>query len=123
MKKVFIGLAGLMLCLALTGCESKEKHECLPFVGGMFELNYNTNGGNEIEMMHVCVACAPSSYEALPVPEKEGYNFLGWYYDEAFEKQVEGESTLNVEHTERNTDEYGCETTYKPVTLYAKWGE
>ena len=45
--------------------------------------------------------------ETLPLPEKEGYEFEGWYYDEGFER-LAGKA---------NADLYVDEDT----TLYAKW--
>lgn len=37
------------------------------------------------------------AYGALPVPEKEGYNFKGWYLDEEFTQEVTAESLVNVD--------------------------
>ena len=33
-------------------------------------------------------------YEDLPVPEKEGYSFAGWYYDSELTNKVEGDVTV-----------------------------
>ncbi len=72
--------------------------------------------------MHVCIACPPDSYEKLPIPEKDGYEFIGWYYDSKLTKKVEGESTLDVTPNSIKT-KTGCAKGYKTRTLYAKWNK
>ena len=47
-------------------------------------------------------------YDTLPLPEKEGYGFEGWYYDEEFER-LAGKANDEIEIGDGET------------TLYAKW--
>lgn len=83
-----------------------------PIEGGFFRINYVTNGGNAIDSDSVCIGCAPSD-EALPIPTRDGYKFLGWYYNENLTDKVTAEHLDDVI--------YSYET--KSVTLYAKWEE
>ena len=98
---------------------SIKAHECDEF-NGTSVLNFNTNGGTAINSISVCVGCASNTYEAYPVPVKEGYTFIGWYYDSNFTNAVSGS---NVGSIVRNPiyDSYGCISGYDPVTIYAKW--
>lgn len=96
-----------------------EKKECLPFTGGGFDLIYETNGGEELQSEHVCIACSPDSYASIVTPKREGYKFEGWYYDSEFEKPFEGKSTLDI--TPVSKFEEGCNVGYKDIVLYAKW--
>ena len=66
----------------------------------LYNVSYNTNGGNTISPT-LDVSALPNP---LPTPIKEGYNFLGWYYDSEY-------TTLAVAGTAIDND----------VTLYAKW--
>ena len=93
---------------------------CPGLSGGGFKVNYNTNGGNALESDSVCVGCDPSIAAALPTPTKEGYKFVGWYYDSALTKAVGGEKTSNVAHVLKY-DANGCHIGYEDITLYAKW--
>ncbi len=68
----------------------------------VYSITYNTNGGNTI---------SPTTDETtipnvLPTPSKEGYNFAGWYTDEALTIPV-------VTGTALTSD----------ITLYAKWAD
>lgn len=65
-------------------------------------FTFNTNGGKELAQIEKEVG---AEYE-LPVPEKEGYAFEGWYTNEAFE----GEPVTSV-IAESN------------VAYYAKWSK
>ena len=83
-------------------------------------LNYETNGGGEIDSVSFCSACWHKDNN-LPTPVREGYAFLGWYYDKELTKKVEATTIDDVEYTQLY-DEYGCVRTTH-VTIYAKWGE
>lgn len=67
-----------------------------------YSLEYETNGGNEIEGM----TSTTHLPEVLPIPTKEGYKFLGWYYDVEFTGTAVPGARLNGD-----------------TTLYAKWQE
>lgn len=98
----------------------EEIVECNQFVGGGFDIIFNTNGGNEISSIHGCIACSPDSYPDLPIPVKENSTFDGWYYDANFQNKVEGTSTLNIT-PKQSVGKNGCQTGYEDITLYAKW--
>ena len=66
----------------------------------LYNVNYNTNGGNTISAT-VDVNALPNP---LPTPTKEGYNFLGWYYDVELTVQAIGGTAINED-----------------IKLYAKW--
>lgn len=68
----------------------------------VYSITYNTNGGDEISPA-TDVTAIPS---ILPIPTKEGYNFAGWYTDEALTIPV-------VTGTALTSD----------ITLYAKWAD
>lgn len=65
------------------------------------KLNFNTNGGTEIDTKTVTWNKAVGD---LPVPEKEGHEFAGWYKDSRLKTQFTSESRI-IEDT----------------TIYAKW--
>lgn len=112
-------LLGVILFLIIN---FKKQVVCNKLLGGSYNIIFDTNGGNEIENYSICISCTPETYEDLPIPEKEGNLFDGWYYDKSFKEKVEGESTLNVKiTTEKVKDENGCHEIYKDITLYAKW--
>ena len=66
-----------------------------------YSITYVTNGGSEISPTKVNNIPA-----TLPTPSKEGYNFAGWYTDEALTIPV-------VTGTALTSD----------ITLYAKWAD
>lgn len=93
---------------------------CNDFLGGSFLINFNTNGGEILEGMSVCVSCAPDSYKDLPIPTKQGSTFNGWYYDENFTSKVEVTNSLNISPIPK-LDSNGCKIGYENITLFAKW--
>ena len=104
--------------------EDKEvtpnKTECESITGGSYNLIFDTDGGEEIENMHVCIACPPDSYEELKEAKKDGYVFAGWYYDSEFKNAVTATSSLDIEPKAKK-DKIGCVIGYEDITLYAKW--
>lgn len=120
---IAVGIAVVALVVFLSKGSTDDiviKDDCESITGGSFIVNFDTDGGNEIESKSVCIACAPSSYEKLPVPEKEGYTFDGWYYDKEYTKAVEGETMLGVTANPKlEGDE--CIVGYNDVTIYAKY--
>ncbi|MBR3210750.1 MAG: InlB B-repeat-containing protein [Bacilli bacterium] len=96
------------------------KKECEPFTGGGYTLYFDTDGGQKIDSMRVCIACSPDSYEEIPTPTKEKDTFEGWYYDKAFKKKVTEKSTKDIKPVAK-VDRNGCQTGYKDITIYAKW--
>ena len=69
--------------------------------GDNYTLSFEENGGSEVEDI---TKVGGSVIGALPTPEKEGYDFAGWYTDEALETQF----TSKFQPKEN-------------TTLYAKW--
>lgn len=67
-----------------------------------YTIIYNTNGGSEVAKAEK----QTNIPKDLPVPVKEGYDFAGWYKDEALTERVWTGSTV-----------------VKDITLYAKWTE
>ena len=96
--------------------------KCTPFTGGAFNLVFNTNGGEEIASMHVCIACSPDSYEDLPTPVREGYNFEGWYYDEELTNKIEFTNSKDFTQVPEY-DKDNCMIGYKDIGIYAMWSE
>lgn len=90
--------------------------------GGRFSVFFDTNGGEKIEPISVCIGCAPDTYSDLEIPVKKGYEFDSWYYDSLFEDKVRTKSTMNIRST-LERDFFGKIIGYKDVTLYAKWEE
>lgn len=64
-------------------------------------VTFETNGGNKVDPMKVEKGCALSY---LPVPEKEGFVFDGWYKEPSFTTQYEIGTKVDAD-----------------ITLYAKW--
>lgn len=94
MKKILL-TAGLLLSTATVGlfgaCGDKT-----------VEYTFNTNGGNTIESVEL----EPGSSYTLPVPVREGYEFLGWY------------TTADFAGTPVTSVQADADQTY-----YAKWEE
>ena len=133
MKKIIISIMLVIVLVGITGCNKEDTKEintrktiqkqkqkkCSPITGGAYTLIFNTDGGKEIESMHICIACAPNTYQNLPVAEKEGYNFEGWYYDKELTKKVEVTNTKDIKIVP--IKEKKCITGYKDITLYANY--
>lgn len=69
-------------------------------------VSFETNGGNDISRL----LAVDGQRLDLPVPERAGYAFEGWYYDEAFESKcdasiiVSGDTTVYANWTARTTE-------------------
>ena len=100
----------------------KIKDKCAPFTGESFNIIFITNGGNEIVNMNVGVAANQDSYQDLPIPVKEGYNFEGWYFDTAFNNKVEVTNSKDINPIPEY-DDNNCLIRYKDIELYANWIE
>ena len=116
MKKLVVLL---LLIIMLVGCGKKEE-VCQSISGGGYNIIFNTNGGEELSSMHVCIACPPDVYELLPIPTKDEYEFIGWYYDKKLTKKVDADSSLDV-NTNPKYGKEDCIIGYNDVNLYAKW--
>lgn len=80
-------------------------------VNKTYKINYITNGGNDLE-----VETKDSQNVNLQTPNKDGYVFEGWYYDEALSSKATSPLVLK-----ENKNDDGCVTGYSDITLYAKW--
>ena len=96
--------------------------QCKPFTGGSYTLKFDTNGGDEIEDMNVCIACSPDSYKDIPIPVKEGYKFLGWFTDKEFTNPIHFTNTKDLKSVPEY-DEDKCMIGYQDIKIYAKWDE
>ena len=70
--------------------------------------------------MSVCIACSPDSYSDLPTPNRNGYNFEGWYYDKELTKKVDEVNTLDINPIPK-LDKNKCVIGYEDIELFAKW--
>ena len=68
----------------------------------IFKIEYQLNGG---ELVNQIKEYKKGSNFELPIPNKKGYDFLGWYLDKEFNKKI-SKITKNME---------------KDIILYAKW--
>ena len=99
--------------------KSVKKEICTPISGGSFNLIFNTDSEQTIDNMTICIACAPDTYQDLPIPIKEGYEFDGWYYDNEFINKVETTNTINIKPVPKKDKD--CTIGYEDITLYAKY--
>lgn len=102
--------------------ETKKEEKCTPIDGGSFSLILNTNGGEQISNMSVCIACSPDSYENIPTPKRDGFNFDGWYYDKEFKNKISFTNTKDFKAVQEK-DKKGCVIGYKNIEIFAKWNE
>ncbi len=118
-KKLLVFLL-LLLCICITNVFALDNYEEIyvcPLNGISFYVNFNTNGGGTVSSIGV----GGHNYEQeLPVIEKEGYVFSGWYYDETFTEKFLGTKLYDIKHGEGSQDEHGCFVA-PGVTLYAYW--
>lgn len=89
-----------------------------PDGGATFEVVYDTNGGNSLDKYTHCGGCAPTNV-LIPTPRKNGYKFIGWYYDESLKNKVDTKYANQVTYKQLY-DSNGC-TKLTKVVLYAKW--
>lgn len=100
--------------------KDKIKKDCAPFTGGSFNLIFNTNGGEEIDSMSICIACSPDSYKDIPIPVKEGYKFMGWFTDKKFTNRITFTNTKEFKSVPKY-DKDNCMIGYEDIEIYAKW--
>ncbi len=94
-----------------------EPKNC-PIPGNTFEVKYHTYTDVRYNSYTHCTSCVPEKVQ-IPIPEREGYKFAGWYYNEAFTDKVETDDVSKVEYIQEY-DENAC-TKLTTVNLYARW--
>ena len=104
----------------INGSNGEPVEDCHIFTGGSFDIKFNTNGGNEIANMSICIACSPDSYEDLPVAVRDGFTFDGWYYDKELTNKVDITNTKDFTPIPKYNDKK-CLMGYKDIELFAKW--
>ena len=109
----------IIIILSFIVIVNNKKEECSPISGGGFTLIFETNSEVKIDSMHVCIACPPEAYDEIPIPVRDGYTFVGWYYDKKFKNKVTVTSTLDI--TPKAELKKGCLVGYEDITIYAKW--
>ena len=97
-----------------------KRDKCNAISGGRFHIVFETDGGEELDILGVGVGISPDSYPNLPVPIRDGYTFEGWYYDSKLTDKVDSTSTRDISPV-AEYDKHKCFTGFKTITLYAKW--
>lgn len=98
-----------ILGVILLGILTFKATYCFMTIGETTEINFNTNGGNEINNI-VYSYGLNSLTNRLPIPIKEGYTFDGWYLEKSYKTEIK-----NVPFPEFKTNNV--------ITLYAKWNK
>ncbi|HAB65727.1 MAG TPA: hypothetical protein DCE23_00020 [Firmicutes bacterium] len=97
------------------------KWRCVTSTGGSLTIHFETNGGDRIDEKSICTVCTPSPEdEVLPILERNGYKFIGWYVDKELTRKANDIYDVNAE-TEYYDKERTCPTNHSRGTLYAKW--
>lgn len=117
---IFVIVGGSISYFLLFRNFNNEK--CISFSGGGFNIFFNTNGGDEVESIHVGIAVSPDSYQDLPIPVKDGFVFEGWYYDSKLTNKVNTISSRDISPIPKY-DNNNCMIDYENIILFAKWNE
>ncbi len=80
-----------------------------------YTIIYNTNGGSSI--VRDTIYYGSKTETLIEEPTREGYSFVGWYYDEDLTKKV------TVKHLEKIGEEGNVLGASDTIRLYAKWEE
>ncbi|MBR6785990.1 MAG: leucine-rich repeat protein, partial [Clostridia bacterium] len=70
------------------------------WIPGVYKVSFDCGGLDSVNVTY------GTAYGELPVPERAGYSFLGWFADEAYENPIDENSVVSI------TADH---------TLYAKW--
>ena len=93
-RALLIVALALTLLLSLSACVNKKGQ------GSKYEIAFESNGGTS----YYSIRAVAGDYVILPVPEREGYEFVGWF-----------------DNSKLSGDALGEEYTIKSnATLYAK---
>ena len=113
-------LSFVMIFFNDSGIIIENGSDCDYMTGGGYNIFFDTNSDIVLGSMHVCIACSPDSYEALPIINRDKYTFMGWYYDKGLKNKVNVSSTMDIDPVP-DKDAKGCLVGYKDIKLYAKW--
>ncbi|MDD6272962.1 MAG: InlB B-repeat-containing protein, partial [bacterium] len=88
--------------------------------GATLIAEYDTKGGNKLES----TVQLGDPNKKLSIPTRDGYEFIGWYYDENYTLKVSGDTIGSLDRTYASVtvDKYGCKNT-PTIKLYARWAE
>ena len=126
------GITDTKTTLVTTTRTTKKVCDPTTTVKKEYYIKFNTYGGIKVKPIKICDPsdnnCDPSdindpSYnnnDIIPIPEREGYTFGGWFYDTSFTKPIEGVYVHNIKE-DKKYDLGGCLIGYKDINLYAKW--
>lgn len=84
----------LLASFMLTGCEYFEQKDDKTYI------SYDTYGAGQIARV------ALAEFVELPIPVKEGYTFMGWFYERTFETEATNDNIILIT---------------KSTSIYAKW--
>lgn len=96
---------------------STETYSC-PKTGAQLIVNYVTKGGSNLSDSMLL----DDTTKVLATPTKNGYDFIGWYYDENYTMKVSGNTlgSIDKKYASVIVDKNGCKGT-PTVKLYAGW--
>ncbi len=107
MKNYFKYFVLILTILLLAGCKLFSKNEDIKTTNSII---FVTNSDVKLEKMNYCVDCEDAIVE-LPMPQREGYIFEGWFADKELTQKVDVSSN-------KIKDVVWID---KETTLYAKW--
>ena len=110
-------------------CVTKKLHFCCTLYTSEtqnYTIILDTDGGKPLENVQY-MRGLPGHSEVLhlPTPEKDGYEFEGWFSSTTYETQIleNTEDYAKINFAEA-TDEYSCPITNSYIgTVYAKWNK
>ncbi|MDD4211976.1 MAG: family 10 glycosylhydrolase [Bacilli bacterium] len=94
MRKILLSLLFLASIL-LTGCDLLQQYQ-----EQKIYISFDTYGAGQIERIYL------EDFTELPIPEKEGYNFVGWFYERTYETEATNENIALIT---------------KSISVYAQW--
>ena len=101
----------------------KANNTCVVCDGcSYYNISFETNGGKSISNKSICLTCPDLFNYKLPIAQRDGYTFDGWYADEKLTIKI---NSLNGDADKIDTkevlDNNNCPTGEILVKLYAKW--
>ncbi len=117
MKKIIIILCLILLCSC---SKAFVDVECEELIKKDYTIHFHTLTDETIDDLKVCSDCAEYHNSELAKPEREGYIFMGWYYDSSYLMKFKGTHSEDITLS-YITDDYGCPIGYNDIDLYALW--